>query len=281
MSTLSTTEELVDDELSHACLHRLAGEGFARAEERICSTAGIASSWEAAAMLACVTSPGGAVISHRSAAFAWRLDVPPADDIHVTCPETAGEPIPRAGVVLHPTNYLPSCDRTIVGRLPATTVARTLADLADELSFGALMRAVDDALARRLVTPARLADTASSVLSHGGRGMHVLRSIVSRWPDGERLGSLASSAFVAAVSAARLPAPEHDAAISNGRRTVAVVDYAWTPQRVALEIEESRAAPSIRARILTDLGWTVLTAPRQDLESRTWSVLAALAPRLR
>jgi hypothetical protein len=64
----------------------------------------------------------------------------------------------RSGVVhLHAAVLLPD-EVTVVGGLPVTSVARTIADLGRELPFEVALVPADGALYRRLVTPEALDD---------------------------------------------------------------------------------------------------------------------------
>src|SRR4051812_36369972 len=89
-----------------------------------------------AAVLAC--GPG-AVLSHATAASVWGLRHSNAARIHVTVPSAAGRSGP-AIVRLHRVATLRDEHRTRVGRLPVTTPARTLFDLAATVPRRALER---------------------------------------------------------------------------------------------------------------------------------------------
>jgi very-short-patch-repair endonuclease len=101
-----------------------------------------------AATLAC-----GGVLSHLSAAALWRLIVRDNGLTHVTAASDLRHPrihVHRAR--MHPV------DRTIRGRIPVTSVARTLADLAHVLDDESLHRAIREAQFRRLFDEARIRD---------------------------------------------------------------------------------------------------------------------------
>lgn len=81
--------------------------------------------WWMAAVLA--LGPG-AVLSHHTAAAVWNL-APPRERIDVTVP-VAGGRSRRRGLRIHRVPGLSPSDRTTLGPLRVTTVARTLLDLA-------------------------------------------------------------------------------------------------------------------------------------------------------
>jgi predicted transcriptional regulator of viral defense system len=78
-----------------------------------------------AAVLAC--GPG-AVLSHRSAAALWGIRPQSSGPIEITVPGTAGR-AHRPGLILHRSQCLGPGETTRTQAIPATTPARTLADL--------------------------------------------------------------------------------------------------------------------------------------------------------
>ena len=95
-----------------------------------------------AAVLAC--GPG-ALLSHRAgAALQGLLTSSPQFDVTV-----AGKARPREGIVVHRTRLLHPDDRDLVRNIPVTSVARTLVDLAEQLSEDRLAKAVNEAELQR------------------------------------------------------------------------------------------------------------------------------------
>ncbi len=92
-----------------------------------------------AAVLAC--GPG-AVLGHGTAAAVWGIRPSAAGLVHVVVPSGAGRRAPR-GVRLHRCAALRDDERTEVGVLPVTSVARTLLELARSLPPAALARVLD------------------------------------------------------------------------------------------------------------------------------------------
>ncbi|MEV0317089.1 hypothetical protein ACIBKX_31335 [Streptomyces sp. NPDC050658] len=88
----------------------------------------------------------GLVVSHRSAAALWRIEVL-REELEFTAPKTARS---RVGARVHRLP-LPAAEVTVVGRLVVTTVARTLADLLRGGPREEALVAVDSALSRRIV----------------------------------------------------------------------------------------------------------------------------------
>ena len=97
-------------------------------------------------MLAAVLAGGpGAVLSHASAAFAWRLRRSSARLIDVTVPTGAGRARRRADLRVHRRADLGTDEVTTRGGIPITTPARTLLDLAGGQSRRTIERAIDEA----------------------------------------------------------------------------------------------------------------------------------------
>ena len=105
---------------------------------------------EMAAVLACGR---GAVLSHRSAAYLWRLaPLPGPSPEHGDVTVAARDPGRKAGVRVHRARALVRRDVRTCDGVPVTTPARTLLDLAGEVSSaraGASVRRGSRAAARR------------------------------------------------------------------------------------------------------------------------------------
>lgn len=163
----------------------------------------------------------GTVLSHASAARLHGLLLP-ADvctDVELTDPVQhrtgKGYRVRRAS--------LPPEDVTVVGGLPVTTLARTLADVGREWDVVDTVVAVDDVLADGRLTRA---DLVSTSLRH------------RHWPGAGRMARAFGLARVGAHSphetrtrvafvVAGLPEPVLQAAVLVGRRLVGVLDMLW------------------------------------------------------
>ncbi len=116
-----------------------------------------------------------AVISHDSALTLYGLSDLLPGAIHLTVPRTASRR--RQGVRLHTKRISPD-EITQRDGLPVTTVTRTLADvILDGLSEELVEQAVQEALARGLITKTALLEDA---LRRGGRVVRVIQSILKR-----------------------------------------------------------------------------------------------------
>jgi len=116
-----------------------------------------------------------AVISHDSALALYGLSDLLPGEIHLTVPRTASRR--RQGVRLHTKRLTPD-EITRREGLPVTTVTRTLADvILDGLSEELVEQAVQEALARGLITKTALLEDA---LQRGGRVERVVQAILKR-----------------------------------------------------------------------------------------------------
>lgn len=123
---------------------------------------------------ACRRLPEGAVFSGLTAAWLHGLDVTPAAPIEATVPVTARVSA-RSGIRLRRSSLAPD-DVVRVRDLPATSIARTLAEICKRLSLIEAVVLVDAAIhARRM----KLKDLDSWVKSHAGRhGVPSLRRVL-------------------------------------------------------------------------------------------------------
>ena len=109
--------------------------------------------WFVAAVLA---AGKGSVLSHRSAAFHWGLLDERGDLIDVTTPRRSQDGL--AGIRLHRPRSLDALDVTRHRGIPATTVARTLVDLAHGEPEWVVRRAWDQAEMANRLDPLEVAE---------------------------------------------------------------------------------------------------------------------------
>jgi hypothetical protein len=244
---------------------------------------GMPASWEQSALAACLAIGDASVLSHATAAVAWKLAMHTDERLHLTVPHDVGGARARAGLVVHRSRSLPPAERTRVGRLPVTTVARTILDLAPSLPPESLARVVDDALSRRTVTPERLRQAICRHAQRRRPGTKRLWTAIEPWLGGLPLESVAEASFLRAMNAAGLPEPVVQHVIADDE-TLARVDFAWPDMMVVLEVDgfrwhanpASHARDSLRANKLAAMGWTVLRATPAELESALPALLSAI-----
>lgn len=244
-------------------------------------------SWYQRALAATLLLDGSCALSHSSAGFLFRLDgvgSHPPDRIDLS---VAGRHhLHRSGLVIH----RPRLPFLIVrrGRYPVTSLARTLLDLAGELTPENLELALDSAHRRypRLLTWLR--ETLTRLKPQHHPGLTTLRELIAaRGPT--PTDSPLESDVLRALQRAGIERP----VLQYDLPEVMRIDFAWPRQRVALhadsyEWHDGRAAfdhdAAQRAR-LAALDWVCLSVTKTALRGDAWltdlrKALARRAPQL-
>jgi hypothetical protein len=209
-------------------LHRIHHGVYAITPRPLLKREGI---WHAA-VLAC--GPG-AVLSHRSAAALHDLRAFGGNRVDVTVPSRSGRD--RPGIHLHRATTLIDRDVTVHRRIPCTTVARTLLDLAAVTNRDRLKRALDQAEVVKTFDLTALRDQLDRNPFHPGakklkstlNGIYVPPP--ATWSEFERR-------FYALTDGAQLPRPEVNVLVDPGDGDPPIlVDFLWRSQRVAVETD--------------------------------------------
>jgi very-short-patch-repair endonuclease len=224
-----------------------------------------------------------AVLSHRDAANLHGFGRFGGERIEVTAPgDVRGDERLR----VFPRRALAHEEVTAVGRIPVTTVARTLVDLGDLLDHERLLRALAEAeraqlldlaavaraLARSATRPGPAHGRLTAALTeHARRGAQLTREQLER-----RLWRL--------VRLHGLPPAELNANVEGDE-----VDACWPEERVIVETDgwefhRGRAAfqrDRAKSNRLTLRGWTVLRFTHDDVARRPGDVAAAIGRALR
>ncbi len=166
----------------------------------------------------------GAVVSHASAAVLHGLPLwsTPLDRVHMTRNRRSGGRRSRY-LHLHAATLDPD-EIVLVGGIPVTSVARTLADLARELPFEPALVPADAALFRELVTAAQLQEAVER--SSNRRGNTAARRVVAfAEAGGESPGETRSRVAMlrAGVAVPRL----QRAVYARTGRLIGRVDFDW------------------------------------------------------
>jgi very-short-patch-repair endonuclease len=150
---LITREELRGRGLTDSQVKHLVAVGaLIRVHRGIYRIPGSPQSLEQRALAACLACGAGAVTSGRTASDLWRLVERPSGLIEVTL--TDGRYATHNGVIVHRTLHLARHEGTWLGKVPITTVKRTIKDLPRELKE----EAFDTAIRHRRITPHAFVD---------------------------------------------------------------------------------------------------------------------------
>jgi very-short-patch-repair endonuclease len=231
-----------------------------------------------------LTSPDGAVVSQRTAAGIWRLDLPSVSDerVHVTV-STGSAVRGRADRAMHRRPLEPG-EVTVIRGTPVTCLPRTWRDLAGVLSRPALLAVTDQVLAagcsrRDLDRQLRLQPS--------GRGAARARDVL---PIGDaRSESVMESWTRWLIHEARLPMPDLQVDVRSDRGVfLGRGDFVWLDRKVLVEFDgdhhrerKTFVADLRRQNGLVAAGWTILRFTSADVLGRPEYVVATIRAALR
>jgi hypothetical protein len=178
--------------------------------------------------LAAVLASGpGALLSHYSAAWLWRLSPTQPIPIHVTTPIPRGK---RPPIRIHRSSTLTADDRALRDRIPVTSVARTLLDQAALFRARDLRRLLKRAEERKVFDLAAVHDALGR--NRGHRGAKRLRRAIQLYEPPPFTRSDFEAAFYEAVLAAGLPRPGVNLNVAGME-----VDLYWPEHRFVVELD--------------------------------------------
>lgn len=178
--------------------YRVDTDVWERIRPRVYVVRGTPRSWPQTVLSAILAAGDATYASHRTAARLWDLPIERIDRIEVTIPIERRVRIP--GVIAHRSGTLHELDVAMVGGVPVTSPARTLADLSSMLTVEQLGRALDDGLRRGIVSltamhavssrfatisPGRSPKKMAEVLATGSRAT-TQETAISRLSSGKR-----------------------------------------------------------------------------------------------
>ena len=268
-------------------IHRLAAQGWlVRVRQGIYRVGALTD--DGVLWAASLAMGPAAALTHRTAGrehavLRGHLGPRPGTVVDVTTPTRRR---PRPGLRPHRAR-LDARDSTVRRGLRFTTIARTLLDLAAELSEPELQAAVDEARVRRRLHRPSIEATIARAPGHHGIG--ALRRAIARHdrgrgvPIGEferrAIGFLRDHDFPAYVR-------NYPVEVEGERFTL---DVAWLEERVGLEFDSRTfhdndpkfAADRRRGRRLGAVGWRLVRATWLDLDERPGELAADVRAWLR
>jgi very-short-patch-repair endonuclease len=224
-----------------------------------------------------------AVLSHRSAAALWGMLRGDGSCVDVCVPRSLR---PSPGIHLHRTALAPD-ETTRHDAIPATTVARTLLDLAATLDRHRLQRALEQAEMLRLTDQTSLQNLTTR---HAHRpGTPALTQLLEAGAlDQAPTRSELEDRFLAFLDAHRLPRPQVNATIRVGDTTIEA-DFLWPQARVIAELDghafhghrQAFEHDRLRDRRLQTEGWRVIRITWRQLHREPEALAADLRLLLR
>lgn len=242
------------------------------------------------AMAAVLTGGEGAALSHNSSAALQGL---PGFDLRpLTVSVHRNGRRGRSGIRFEQSLALLAHHRRIVDGVPCTSLARTLFDLCGDpiIRPGRAARALDTALARRLVTTPALWRVLDDLAERGRAGTVLMRALLME--RGDRYvppESELEARFLDLVGRHGLPVPERQVDLGDSDQWIGRVDFLWRSSRVVVEVDGAefhdgwtdRQHDAERDRRLVASGWTVLRFRWADIVDTPAAVAAAVRNRCR
>ncbi len=231
---------------------------------------------ETEAVLACRP---GALLSHHSAVALWAMRPRQSEIVHALVVGSEG---PRqAGIRCHRTRHLDPKDIRIHNALPVTSPARTLLDIAPDLTTHELEWALDEALTSRVMTRAQVAELLRRCPRRPGAS--TLAKLLAHRSGPAPTRSLLEKRFLQLIRAANLPHPR-----TNVRLHGYEVDAHWPSHGVVFEIDSHRYHSSRSAftrdrrkeATLKQAGLDFNRVSDYQLEHEQFAVVAFVAQRL-
>ncbi|RZU33448.1 endonuclease domain-containing protein [Blastococcus saxobsidens] len=266
---------------------QLRGGGLVRLSRDTYLPRSMADDVAARAAAVLMTAPAGAVISHRSAAELWGVEIPLVDRadrrVDLIVPGDGGRAESRSDRRVHRLELAP--DECVERRAhPVTGPARTWRDLAAVLEPAALL-AVTDQIVGKLTPVADLAEQLRRRPS--GRGCARARAALPLADP--RAESPMESVVRWIFHDAGLPAPELQFVLRGPRgEFIARADFAWPAHRVIVEFDgdihrerDVFVRDARRQNAVVASGWTVLRYTSADALGRAEAMVGEVRGALR
>ena len=259
---------------------RLERSLFCAVHPSVYRVAGFQETWRQHVKAATLFHGAAARASHRTAARLAGLDVRDPGVIELIVPRR--HRLQREGIRLHGlTASLHPADSTVIDGIPATSIARTLFDLAAVESADVVEEALDDAIARGLVSLTRLRWQLRLSERSGRRGIRTMRMLLAARRGGSH--SNLETRFARMLRGAGNNGWVQQYDIRDRGRLVGRVDVAFPKQQVAIELDGYASHAGRRTRWERDLTrgngiilarWTLLRFSNYDLTHRRDAVIA-------
>jgi very-short-patch-repair endonuclease len=280
--TIVTRRQLLDLGVCRQAITRAVARGRLYAIHRgvyalVARAALPAFALEQAAILACGPS---AVLSHESALALWGLWTMPPGPVQVTV--VAGAARTRPGIVTYITSSIDRLEIRRCERLPVTSPARALLDVAPRMPPRQIEHTLDTAIERGLLSRTAMREL---LTRHPRRnGTPVLRALLDPERPSSATWSRGEERLLQLLRRGGIPDPE-----VNQRQRRYTPDLVWRRERVLVEFDgwlyHSGKAAFERDRVrqndlVIDDGWIVLRVTSEMVRSQPERVLVLIATAL-
>jgi hypothetical protein len=196
--------------------------------------AGTHPSWERDQIAACLWSKGAS--AGRAAGYLHRL--PGCDDPPIEVVTTHHHrPMPRCGVTVHYTTWLPAEQVGRIQNIPATSIERTLLDLCGQMAPRQAAIALDNALHRGLTTLGGIDHCLYLTARRGRNGCRILRNLMH-----ERVGleeapnTPLETVIFEMIAGSTLPIPDAQVpVVDESGIVVARPDFMYRKEKLIIE----------------------------------------------
>ncbi|MFN0061829.1 MAG: type IV toxin-antitoxin system AbiEi family antitoxin domain-containing protein [Myxococcaceae bacterium] len=242
---------------------------------------GAPQTWRQRAMAACLWA--GGMASHTTAAALWGFDGFSEGALHVATPRNIWRT--PTGVSLHANWTLARGDARVAQQIPATSMTRTLIDLASQVSEKRLEHTLDSVLTRGFVTVNEIKSRLARLCISGRTGAGILERLVNARTGEFHGDSVLETKLLRLLQRKRIPRGVAQYAITDDdANLVAQADLAYPQARIAVQVEgfrwhggRARFVRDLETRNqLQDLGWRVLHVTWEDLRNDPNNLVATL-----
>ncbi len=261
--------------------HRLTSGRWERIAHNVFRLRGVPPTWRQSLLTACLAWGSGAAISHRAAARLQQSAGFDQELVELTVPAHRRGSGP--GIVHR--NQLHQVHMTTIDKIPVTTPARTLIDIAAVAHPDAVEEALDDALRRGLVSIPHMRRRVGEIAGRGGRhGITLLRTLLDAREETGVPQSVLETKMLRTMMREGLPRPLLQYSVRDERRTIAIVDFAFPSELVAVETDGYRwhsgrvrwQNDRTRRNQLTALGWRVIHVTWDELRDQPQAVIESI-----
>jgi very-short-patch-repair endonuclease len=220
--------------------------------------------WLQDVMIACLDGGAACLASHRTAAALHGLDgFRHGGIVEVVVPMHVRHR--RSGIIVHHSRALSAADRSLVGSIPVTSVARTLIDLGAVVPATTVEEAMDSAELRSLVHREHLLSRYAQLRAPGRNGIGAMTLILGSREALRRIPrSVLERRMLRLLDRANLPKPTTRFVLRIGDRVIEL-DFAYAELLFALEVDghgthasrRDRAADNERQAAIEDAGWMI------------------------
>ncbi|MCA1831729.1 MAG: type IV toxin-antitoxin system AbiEi family antitoxin domain-containing protein [Actinomycetota bacterium] len=260
--------------------NRLRRGLWIRVQPGVYRLAGAAVSWRQFAAAALLAFGDTAALCRHSAAAV--LELPDFRPLPVEIVVPRGRRKRLHGVRVHESSDL--MDIIVLHGFRMTNATRTLIDVTGSIPPLKLEIATDDALRRRLTSLKRLRRRLDALGGSGRPGTRTLRGVLDERNATGIPQSPLETRTLATIRAAGIALPICQYEVQHNGTLLAVLDFAWPSRMVAVEADgyavhsDKRSFENDRRRhrILTALGWRVVSVTSKDLDMSQGSVAAQI-----